>query len=325
MRLLNTLLVFLVLGIISNTAVSASKLERSTELVKVGMAEKAMLEILGRPVKVYKEAATLKRSAYDFCHYGFVRDYLVRVVTQYGQVVSVDSGDMKAFGPGRKKSAFITEVKGCTKYFNDIDFAKAQRLGGVEKYDIDGLIITTIFHPQNICSFQPQIILQGVIGSDSTFAMESLLARAKECVGERKIQPPVIVRLESGGGLIKDGFSLGFLLRQSGAIATIDDHKECASSCAIAFLGGVQRTLNQSSRILFHAPYYKGRSSLGKNVISCEVPQELLDELQTYYVKMVGEESGKRLYDRTMKYCTASDGWVITGPNAAKLFQIATG
>ena len=39
---------------------------------------------------------------------------------------------------------------------------------------------------------------------------------------------------------------------------------------------------------------------------------------------MLGDEAGKRIFDRTMWYCSAEDGWIVTGGNAAKLFEIAT-
>jgi hypothetical protein len=39
---------------------------------------------------------------------------------------------------------------------------------------------------------------------------------------------------------------------------------------------------------------------------------------------MTGDEEGQRLMDRTLSYCSADDGWVLKGSNAAELFGIAT-
>lgn len=332
LKALTVLFLFL---FVANPVLGASKVEKNAKRLQEGMSEKAMLEIMGSPVKFYEERGPLKRLAYDFCHYGMFKDHLVRVVTQLDVVISVRTGDMKAFGGDfydlskqdrrkRENSKYITKKLGCTKYFNDINFNVQRSLITAEKYDIDGLIIHTLRHPKNLCSFQPEIRLEGEIGPDSTFAMEALLEEIKDCIDDRSIQPAVVVRLESGGGLIRDGFALGKSLRSQGAIAVIDDYKRCASSCAIAFLGGVERKLFNNSEILFHAPYYQQRNKLGETVANCVVPQEILEELNDYYVEMVGQSAGDRLFDRTMSYCTASDGWVITGLSAAKLFKIAT-
>lgn len=335
MRWFRSFSVFLLLILASDITLAASKVEKNSKRLKVGMSEQSMLEIMGSPVKRYHESGILQRSGYDFCHYGAFKDYLVRVVTQSGFVVSVRTGGRKAFGGNyydlskkerrkREKSKFIKIDVGCAKYFNDINFESEVSLMTPERYDIDGLIIETLRHPENQCSFQPQIKLRGQIGADSTFAMEALFDEIRDCVDDGSTQPPVIVKLESGGGFIKDGFSLGRLLRANGAIAVIDDHKRCASSCAIAFLGGTKRKLFSNSKILFHAPYYQERNSLGKPVANCEVPAELLKRLNDYYVDMVGQSAGDRLFDRTMSYCTASDGWVVTGFSGARLFRIAT-
>ena len=140
---------------------------------------------------------------------------------------------------------------------------------------------------------------------------------------EGHVKAPLI-KLESGGGFLRDGFKLGRLLRKSNATVLIEKGKICASSCAVAFLGGVNRAIDETSKILFHAPYYMERNGLGVEVVDCEVPDELLLELREYYTDMVGKKAGDRLYDRTMSYCTASDGWVVTGPSAARLFKITT-
>jgi hypothetical protein len=49
-----------------------------------------------------------------------------------------------------------------------------------------------------------------------------------------------------------------------------------------------------------------------------------LEELERYYISMTDKEIGERLFERTMWYCSASDGWVITGGAAAELYGIAT-
>jgi hypothetical protein len=75
---------------------------------------------------------------------------------------------------------------------------------------------------------------------------------------------------------------------------------------------------------MFHAPYYSGQNAYGKKVIDCEIPKAELAKMNDYYLEMVGKEAGDRLFERTMWYCSAEDGWVITGGSAAELFDIST-
>ena len=41
-------------------------------------------------------------------------------------------------------------------------------------------------------------------------------------------------------------------------------------------------------------------------------------------LEMMSDEVGDRLFERTMWYCSAEDGWVVKGDSAAELFGIAT-
>ena len=49
-----------------------------------------------------------------------------------------------------------------------------------------------------------------------------------------------------------------------------------------------------------------------------------LTELNAYYREMTDAETGNRLFERTMWYCSADDGWVVKGASAAELYGIAT-
>ena len=76
---------------------------------------------------------------------------------------------------------------------------------------------------------------------------------------------------------------------------------------------------------MLHSPYIrlgKGYNS-NENSISCNIPEEMKNELDSYYSKMLGNEIGSRLYERTMWYCSSSDGWVVKGSSAALLYGIA--
>lgn len=63
----------------------------------------------------------------------------------------------------------------------------------------------------------------------------------------------------------------------------------------------------------------------GKERINCVLPKEELQALNDYYNSMASVEVGDRLYERTMWYCSAENGWTIKGGAAAELYGIATG
>jgi hypothetical protein len=66
-------------------------------------------------------------------------------------------------------------------------------------------------------------------------------------------------------------------------------------------------------------------NSYGEVNANCAAVKEPeLIELKNYYTEMTGSEAGQRLYDRTMWYCSAEDGWVVQGGDAAELYGIAT-
>ena len=82
--------------------------------------------------------------------------------------------------------------------------------------------------------------------------------------------------------------------------------------------------MRSMGQIMFHAPYFSGKNEYGEKDIDCDVGEESLDELKDYYISMTDKETGERLFERTMWYCSAKDGWVVTGGAAAELYGIAT-
>ena len=148
--------------------------------------------------------------------------------------------------------------------------------------------------------------LTGVIGPDSTFAMTRLLERNPACRdASGRVLVPHVISLNSNGGLLDDGYALGRELRRLEISAVIGADMQCASSCAVAFLGGTRRVLEGDASVMFHAPYFSGENSLGKRDISCDVGEKALAELRAYYQEMTDAETGDRLFERTMWYCSA--------------------
>ena len=198
----------------------------------------------------------------------------------------------------------------------------------VEIYNIDLLKVTTQSRRDaDFCASGSvhKILVEGQISPDSSFAMSRLLDRLQPCadLNGRRVMP-VTVSLRSGGGLLDDGYLMGETFRQRGVTTVIEDGETCASSCAVAFLGGTKRILEGDAIIMYHAPYFTGENVYGKRDIDCEVGEEAIANLNAYYRKMTDTETGDRLFERTMWYCSADDGWVVKGGSAAELFGIAT-
>ncbi|EED36037.1 hypothetical protein NOR51B_1985 [Luminiphilus syltensis NOR5-1B] len=206
--------------------------------------------------------------------------------------------------------------------------ARLAALTRQRQFNIDRLRITTVTYLGNeTCSegADHTILLEGVIGPDSSFAMSQLLEEMRPCKDSGgKTILPVKVKLHSGGGLLDHGYALGHSLRRFRAHTLVENGKVCASSCAVAFLGGLERSLEDNASLLFHAPYFDRKNEYGKIDPDCKVGKDALNELGQYYRDMTTPEEGDRLLDRTLWYCSADDGWVITGNDAARLFGIAS-
>ena len=198
---------------------------------------------------------------------------------------------------------------------------------GRETFNIDRLKIvrTSGYDPSCMSGATHHFTLTGVIGPDSTFAMRELLDRHGGCrTAGGELTIPVTVSLKSAGGLLNDGYSLGRLFRDEKVTTVVENGEACASSCAVAFLGGTRRIVQEEGLIMYHAPYFTGENVYGKRDIDCEVGEEAIANLNAYYRKMTDTETGDRLFERTMWYCSADDGWVVKGGSAAELFGIAT-
>jgi hypothetical protein len=92
------------------------------------------------------------------------------------------------------------------------------------------------------------IALRGLITRDATFKFDAVLARTAELGCDR----PWLM-LESPGGALGDGIALGreVHFRQLRTIT----HADCASACALIFLGGSERVLvGARGRIGLHQP-----------------------------------------------------------------------
>jgi hypothetical protein len=196
-----------------------------------------------------------------------------------------------------------------------------------QDYFIDGLVIT---HTQDrgadcVNGGDYRIEVKGSIGPDSSFALEELLKRSPNCLQEnREIKSRTTVQLDSLGGLLKDCYLMGRTFRTHEVKTIITSSSVCASSCAVAYLGGVNRLMENDSIIMFHSPYLPDLNAIGERIADCDIGSEMTAQLLEYYQEMTSPEQGERLMNRTMSYCSAEDGWVLRGSAAAELFGVAT-
>lgn len=176
--------------------------------------------------------------------------------------------------------------------------------------------------------YKDHLELQGPIGPDSTRILERIFDSLPKCIYKddgSQIVPKVF--LASGGGRLADGFAMGNLFRKVGVQAIVPGEATCASSCAIAFLGGKWRSMDPPASLMFHAPYTLSNSSsyvYGATTISIDCSDRgQVADLKNYYFKMLGANDGRFLLDRTLAYCSRSEGWTINR-DAARLFGLIT-
>jgi hypothetical protein len=166
--------------------------------------------------------------------------------------------------------------------------------------------------------FKEHLELTGPIGPDSSEVVARILEKVARCQnvsGNGWIVPTVY--LNSNGGLLKDGYQLGQTFRKFSAQTFITNKQVCASSCAIAFLGGKFRKIAGDGKLAFHSPYVRNGAS-----ISCPTKEEAKD-LNDYYANFLEPKNSQFLFDRTMAFCSRSQAWEINA-DAAKLFGITT-
>ena len=65
-----------------------------------------------------------------------------------------------------------------------------------------------------------------------------------------------VVSLNSAGGSLMVGLSMGRALRLQGVTTVVEAGQTCASACGLAWLGGSRRLLDPSAQVGFHAAYF---------------------------------------------------------------------
>ncbi|GLR65060.1 hypothetical protein [Marinospirillum insulare] len=163
------------------------------------------------------------------------------------------------------------------------------------------------------CDF---IEVDGVIDSDAVDILTALIPKIKTCKSKTGNNVSTNIFLNSFGGYVSDGMRLGKLLRDNHFTTLVVQDQLCASSCAIAFLGGYYRKMD-GGRLLLHAPYIKNLQGY-----ICSGPVEM-NKLKKYYEAMLSSSASKIAFERTARYCDPNGGWIVNA-TAAELFGITT-
>ena len=322
-------------------------LSRKADAVLLGYSLDQMADILGSPQAYFVSPENSDIAYAHYCFYGmFETDpngFFLYKDTVYKRVKNVDENSRSSgayqIDNGKVEWNCYSDVLvdwariPISSAFKAHEIARQARASELaaqkisKKYFIDGLIINHFQDTGVNCvsgGFY-QIKLKGSIGPDSSFAIEKLLKRSPNCVDENnEIVSRTSVVLDSGGGMLKDGYMMGEAFRSYNVVTVIGSDTTCASACAVAYLGGVQRVIRGQAMIMFHSPYLPGLNAQGERTADCKIGTNATQELLTYYQTMTSVEEGQRLMNRTMSYCSAEDGWVVKGYDAAELFGIAT-
>jgi hypothetical protein len=82
--------------------------------------------------------------------------------------------------------------------------------------------------------------------------------------------PSAFVAFSSDGGSLVAGLRIGEAIRRKGFSTIVPDGQRCASACALAWLGGVERFIGTDGKIGFHAAYDSasdGDTGIGNTVV----------------------------------------------------------
>lgn len=160
--------------------------------------------------------------------------------------------------------------------------------------------------------------LDGKIGPDSTEMLRRIISNLPQCIStETGNRVSLSIYMNSSGGFLSDGFKLGELIRKEQMTTELVKGQTCASACAIAFIGGKYRVMQNDAVLLFHAPYTK--NLLG---VDCSDNGQI-KPLRSYFLSMLGEQDGEFVFKRNQSYCSSTEGWTVN-TDAAKLLGITT-
>ena len=128
------------------------------------------------------------------------------------------------------------------------------------------------------------IIINGEINNKLVSIMTEMLPEVQEANrSQTGIKYAVNVYMHSGGGFMKSGIALGELFKEIHVSVKVDNLSVCASSCALAWMGGLYRTISGNGKLIFHAPYTTGKFGT-KRCSSKEETPELVAYIEDTFI-----------------------------------------
>jgi hypothetical protein len=129
----------------------------------------------------------------------------------------------------------------------------------------------------------------------SVVVVEGSLAEFDEDQFAVKATPlsSAFVAFSSDGGSLLAGLRIGEAIRRKGFSTIVPDGRRCASACALAWLGGVERFIGMSGKISFHAAYESpsDESDVGTAVVNAYLSKIGLPyEAVTYITQAASNE-----------------------------------
>jgi hypothetical protein len=131
---------------------------------------------------------------------------------------------------------------------------------------------------------RPSVVV--VEGSFAAFDEDQFAAKAASLSS-------AFVAFSSDGGSLLAGLRIGEAIRRMGFSTIVPDGRRCASACALAWLGGVERFIGTSGKISFHAAYdsASGESGVGNAVVDAYLSKIGLPyEAVTYITQAASNE-----------------------------------
>ena len=167
--------------------------------------------------------------------------------------------------------------------------------------------------PQCKVGYFEYIVIDGIIRVTTKHTIRKILdSKPNGCV--------VLVSLNSPGGDQASGAFIGRYFRRHNVETRIQGSNRCASACALAFLGGSIRTMEDGARLVVHAPYSEvyNKTTKQRKAICSKGRNN-----KHYYTQVLGPQLAERLVELEMQFCGRDKGYEFT-PEEARAWGLLT-
>ena len=144
----------------------------------------------------------------------------------------------------------------------------------------------------------------GAVNKDAVEAFQTILLEAQGCKTRKGRTLYPFVYLNSSSGDLREGYALGDLFRKYNIETLVTQGQICKGACAMAFLGGKLRKIQNTGLVIFASNKTKG---IG---IDCERASEQV-LVRAYLQKMLDTSVADRLYFNLLNYCAQPEGWAL--------------